>query len=664
MGTDGYGEDAPEALISAHRQRKLHLQNTPLFLKRARGPGEGENFFSRGKEVFPFPRNPRPLSGTARWKKLFFFDTPAQGALTGITLLIASVWILPGLTGLYFFYCLRVLFCVWGLLFVYALILRVRFGRCELAACRRHWLLAAARGGCTLLFIACFLLLDGCLAARYGFVSGPVSGIDGALAKIAGPMDPLIPAAAGILFLAASYLLTARLYARAAEVPFAKVFNVPTKILLVLLLFSYFFFLGGAAAASRRTERTVRELEQHFGRPLSAAGLRELYLRNRKSDERFWKRAKELTRRIQAAWKDIDFYLDAESGAFTGTFPPEFLRRYRQVYESMKPLFEREKMFDSLPPADGAKRFVPGDLLMEDLSETQSCRDLCRTAQWRIRFAAEDNDLPAAYAALARMKNVSKYLESNPAWTICTLVMCATEAQRVDAMLWLAGNAPVPDDVLAAWRKDLLDCDRDLERINFEALYAEAVSMDDVCRRFAVDRGLSDLRFIFPQAWRFAAADRNLLLNHFKVKKSGDMKEPDFRRGFLSSMLYPNGEGIQRWFDQLSARYRGAAALLGAELEKRRTGRYPDALETPPADPFTGKPMLCRKGLIPVPEFVWDGAKKQFKPPVIRQKEGVAVWSVGSNHKNDGGLNKLDGGPSKSDDVRVFLLIPSAPKRK
>jgi hypothetical protein len=597
-------------------------------------------------------------------KKLFFADTPAQGALTGITLLIASVWILPGLTGLYFFYCLRVLFCIWGLLFVYALILRVRFGRCELAAYRRHWLLAAARAVCTILFIVCFLLLDGCLAARYEFVSGAVSGIDGALAKIAGPMDPLVPAAAGILFLAASYLLTARLYARAAEIPFAKVFNVPTKILLVLLLFSYFFFLGGAAAASRRTARTVRELEQHFGRPLSAAGLRELYLRGRKSDGLFWKRANKLTRRIQAAWKDIDFYLYAESGAFTGTFPPEFLRRYRQVYESMKPLFEREKMFDSLPPADGAKRFVPGDLLMVELPETQSCRDLCRTAQWRIRFAAEDNDLPAAYAALARMKNASKYLESNPAWTICTLVMCATEAQRVDAMLWLAGSAPVPDDVLKAWRKELLDCDRDLERINFEALYAEAVSMDDVCRRFAGDRGLSDLRFIFPQAWRFAAADRNLLLNHFKVKKFGDMKEPDFRGGFLSSMLYPNGEGIQRWFDRLSARYRGAAALLGAELEKRRTGKYPDALKTPSADPFTGKPMFYRKGLIPVPEYVWDSAKKQFKPPVLRQKEGIAVWSAGQNRKNDGGLSKNDGGSLKSDDVRVFLLIPADPKRK
>ncbi len=608
-------------------------------------------------------------------KKLFFADTPAQGALTGITLLIASVWILPGLTGLYLFYCLRVLFGIWALLFVYALILQVRLA---LSACRRHWLLVAARAVCAILFIVCFLVLDGCLAARYELLVGTVHGLDGTLAKITGPMDPLLPAVAGILFLAASYLLTARLYARAAEIPFAKVFNVPTKILLVLILFSYFFFLGGALAASRRAALTEKELEQHFGRPLSAAGLRELYLRDRRTDDLFWKKVKDLSGRIYAAWKDIDFYLHAESGAFTGTFPPEFLRRYRQVYESTKALSERAKMFDSPLPADGAKKFVPGELLTLDLMEMSSCRDLCRTEQWRIRFAAEDNDLPAAYAALARMKNASKYLGSNPAWLIFPLVMYSTETGRADAMLRLAGNAPVPDEVLKAWQKDLLDCDRDLERISFEALYAEAVSMNDVCHfiarggtmpgalwgsRSGYISGLENLRFIFPQAWLFAAADRNALLKYFKGRKIGDVKARPDRKGFFSMLIVPYGEGYQCRFDELSARYRAAAELIGAVLEKRRTGRYPDLSKTSPTDPFTGKPMFCRKGLIPVPEYVWDSAKKQFKPPVIRQKEGIALWSAGSNRKDDGGLNKHDGGPSKSDDVRMFLLIPPSVRK-
>ena len=39
------------------------FENTPLFLKRDGGPGEGKNFFSRGKEVFPLPRNRRSLPG-------------------------------------------------------------------------------------------------------------------------------------------------------------------------------------------------------------------------------------------------------------------------------------------------------------------------------------------------------------------------------------------------------------------------------------------------------------------------------------------------------------------------------------------------------------------------------------------------------------------------
>ena len=39
------------------------------FLEKGWGPGEGENFFSREKKLFPFPRNHRPLSGTERRKK-------------------------------------------------------------------------------------------------------------------------------------------------------------------------------------------------------------------------------------------------------------------------------------------------------------------------------------------------------------------------------------------------------------------------------------------------------------------------------------------------------------------------------------------------------------------------------------------------------------------
>ena len=596
-------------------------------------------------------------------KKLFFVETPAPGVVTGWTLLFAALWILPGAAGAYLFHgpvFLGVVKVCFSLL-LYALILEVSFLLSGAAAYRRHWLLAAARILTLLAAIGCFVLTLGFVGRRWQYLFGGCvkytfwSGeTDFFCARIVDATGPLVFAVAGILLLAGSYLLTARFCALGARMPFEKVFNLPTKILLVLLALSYVFFLGSALAAHRRTENTVKRLEARFGRPLSAAGLEEVYFAGRKRDDGFWKRVEKLTYKIHEEWKDIDFYLHAESGAFTGTFSPDFLRKYRKFYENGRPLSEREKLFDAPLPADGTKRFVPGGLLEIKLPELYSCRDFCRAEQWRIRFAAEDKNPAAAYAALARMKNTSDYLGARPAWLIFALVMTATEFFRADAMVWLAGNAPVPDEVLRSWQKDLLDHDRNLARVNFEKLYAEAVSMDDACTLFF--RGLYGLRFLFPQAWRFAADDRNILLSYFDVKKCGDMKKPDYRKGFLSKMLYPYGEGYQSRLDGLSARYRAAAALIGAVLEKRRTGRYPDALKEPPTDPFTGKPMFYRKGLIPVPETVWNGAKKQLEPTVLRQKEGVAVWSAGRNRKNDGGLHRLDGGPSKSDDVRVFYI--------
>jgi len=624
-------------------------------------------------------------------KKLFFVETPAPGVVTGWTLLFAALWILPGAAGAYlchgpvFLGVVKVCFS----LLLYALILEVGFLLSGAAAYRRHWLLAAARILTLLAAIGCFALTLGSIGLRWQYLLGGCvkytfwSGeTDFFCARIVDAAGPLVFAVAGILLLAGSYLLTARFCALGARMPFEKVFNLPTKILLVLLALSYVFFLGSALAAHRRTENTVKRLEARFGRPLSAAGLEEMYFAGRKRDDGFWKRVEKLTYKIHEEWKDIDFYLHAESGAFTGTFSPDFLRKYRKFYENGRALSERENLFDAPLPADGTKRFVPGDLISVELRELNCCRDLCRAEQWRIRFAAEDKKLAGAYAALARMKNTSDYLGARPAWLISALVMTATEFFRADGMVWLAGNASVPDEVLRSWQKDLLDHDRDLDRVNSDALYAEAVSMDDVCRRIAHGLGLTrderrfgdrrragavdglySLRFLFPQVWRFAADDRNILLSYFDVKKFGDMKQPDYRKGFLSKMLYPYGEGYQSRLDGLSARYRAAAALIGAVLEKRRTGRYPDALKEPPTDPFTGKPMFYRKGLIPVPETVWNGAKKQLEPPVLRQKEGVAVWSAGRNRKNDGGLHRLDVGPSKSDDVRVFFLIPASERK-
>ena len=102
-------------------------------------------------------------------------------------------------------------------------------------------------------------------------------------------------------------------------------------------------------------------------------------------------------------------------------------------------------------------------------------------------------------------------------------------------------------------------------------------------------------------------------------------------------------------------------ALIGVELEKRKTGKYPDKLENPPVDPFNGKPMTYRKGLLTLNDPVWIGGREKFDNKAVRQAEGGEIVSAGPNRKNDVGArlifkkgNAIDGpdGPDGLDGQR------------
>ncbi len=41
----------------------------------------------------------------------------------------------------------------------------------------------------------------------------------------------------------------------------------------------------------------------------------------------------------------------------------------------------------------------------------------------------------------------------------------------------------------------------------------------------------------------------------------------------------------------------------------------------------------------------------------VRSVEGIAVWSLGPDGKDDGGLNAYGGGPKGSDDIRAKMIF-------
>ena len=95
------------------------------------------------------------------------------------------------------------------------------------------------------------------------------------------------------------------------------------------------------------------------------------------------------------------------------------------------------------------------------------------------------------------------------------------------------------------------------------------------------------------------------------------------------------------------------------ELEKRRTGKYPDVLKDLPKDIF-GEPLVYRKGKILCLRERWNARKKH----VEERKEAVdavAVWSKGPRRPGDPGEDKWKPGGRWFGSVCARILLDPQP---
>ena len=484
-----------------------------------------------------------------------------------------------------------------------------------------------------------------------------------------GPMNfrpPVRMIFLAVAVLLAVYLLAGFLLARKAQIPFRKMFGRGVQILWGCVAAVYLISLGMAFAACARADRVVRDLEKHFAKPFSAQGLKTFYTNGRKIDTAFWDKLEKTTVSVGKGWEKFESR-GLISSSPEGVYPPELLKKFGALMERSEALRELEKMFDRPLPArdiDYKDCALAGVLL----PELNMIREFCRWELWRVRFAVEKNDLPGALSALKRMKNASDYLVDKPSTLIASLVMIACENYRMQALEVLLAGGNVPEPVLKQWQNELEQDDRKVPQINFDSLYPEATMAHDVC--LAIDRGRGEdvyglstaqfyrLRWLFPPVWyRFARCSEDLM-RRFRVREFGAMPKMDRHNDLLMGLCGNDFPVLtQQKFNQLSARYRAMRALIGVELEKRKSGKYPDKLENPPVDPFTGKPMIYKKGAIAVSEPVWNAKKKSFDSNTVRSAEGIAIWSLGANGKDDQGLNAYGGGPKGSDDIRAKVIF-------
>lgn len=576
-----------------------------------------------------------------KWLRGIWFIAPA-------VLLGAIVMLSPSRNGFWFMIYLYVIFC-WAV---------------PLVVLPNQWKLLIPAGFAPALIALPYIVIFVILYATADVFSStylPPPGILRTTALLfASPWFAVLSTLLGIL----CCFCRCKAFANATGKPFRAMFGKGAATLGAVFLLTYGMSLGMAYFAHCRTERHVAELEKFFGRPVNVQGMMELYYQGRKPDAAFWKRVLDFR---------FDFAPDYVSAPNVELSPAKFAE-LKKVLESSSKLCELETMFDTEPPAF-ERDFQRGGFTGIRLPEYNHLRQLVRCEAWRVRFAIADRNAAAALAALNRMVKIRDYLARDPEMAIPSLVMIFVEDLRLDSLERLLSAELLSDPELTRQRKLLSEHRKQMAGIHARAVYGEAVVAMDFCDLFVYGRESDDkddlipafygYRWLFPAGWYVLTGIRDCYAVNYRVSdftripyKIKNVREDSTAHYIAGHMLLCSRIVIGNRFHSLTARYLAMETLIGIELEKRRTGKYPEKLDDPPLDPF-GHPLLYKHGRVPFIPVVWDEESRMGKPTAPVTVDGIAVWSRGADRVDDGGLTR-SGQPDKlSDDVRALKKLPS-----
>ncbi len=486
--------------------------------------------------------------------------------------------------------------------------------------------------------------------------------------------------ALGFILLAAGYLLYGCLLAGYAKTSLRGMFSGAVCLVWGVVAASYVVFLLMAFCEVSACRRAVKELEEYYGHPMTAAELERQFYEGRQANPEFWKEVENLCSEYynsldENVWRFYSWYQFAVL--------PEgmHLQRKKRFLENT-PCQKLEQMIASpIPPPE--RNYADDQLLMAMQNPEFPClRKITQMAMLRVRYCLEDGDFAGASAAIDRMDACRECLWKDHAYA-AYLVGIAITNNRLQAMERIMASDLPTEEWLAAQSERLAEIEHEAEQLEGHFMYGESVCLLNLFHWTAHYAGTIEaspsglnfhsLRFCFPQGWWLAAnnvkgfAKAIRVFNFTPLPQGGtgnilvDLLMPAYSKGFEKKRCTIASCRIMR-------------GLIQAELRKRSTGVYPESLDGLPEDPFSGQPLKYRKGTCQVVEYVYKEKKEDDENDDspdknyldhdsdymkrLRTVDAVQIWSVGPNSVDDGGEYHLDenGSPEK-DDIRYVIPL-------
>ncbi|MBR6058492.1 MAG: hypothetical protein IKP58_10030 [Victivallales bacterium] len=491
----------------------------------------------------------------------------------------------------------------------------------------------------------------------------------------------IIFVSSGILLLVAGYLIYGSLMADYAKISPHRMFKGEVRWLLGIGAASYAVFLALALWNTVAYRRAIRDLETHFGHPMTMEELERQFYEERPANPEFWKELEELR-------KEYSDSLDEDERTYSwhpfAVLPESLHTKWKRSFLDNASRQKLEQMIsEPIPPP---KRNYADDqpLMAMPCPEFAELREIVRMEMHHIGFSLEDNDFDAVSSALDRMDFCREYLWKDHSY-IAYLVGIAVTSFRLQAMERILATVLPTNEWLKTQSAKLAEIERQVEEREEHFAYGEAVIYLNVFHWMAYYAGKQDfprglhfhsLRFFFPQGWWLAANEVKGMARAIHVNRFSQL--PQKGTGYIiTDMLLPALSKGSEKRQSIVASCRILRGLIQAELHKRRTGEYPDSLDDLPLDPFTGQPLKYRKGSCQAIEMVYKEKKEEEDDngelpdshyidydanyaTLERTMEAVQIWGVGTDGIDDGGIaNKPEYGSSekKKDDIRFIISI-------
>ena len=501
---------------------------------------------------------------------------------------------------------------------------------------------------------------------------------------------------AGFVMVAVAYVLSWNIFAKLSGRTMRCFCGKVIHFQWIVMVGCYIVTILFAFWNTSQYHKAVRELETHYGHPMTGAELGRLYYDGRTPDTDYWKKVESSLKQYEEKYeteikKIVDYDYEFERHPYT-VLPKELYEKRRNLFQAYVASVRLDELYGSpLPPnqRDYANSFLMG---MEH-PELSNIRQLARIEERRCNYAIDLGDFKTAAETIAHVDVLCDYL-SKDHYYISYFVWNAIDIIH-DGMLAKILESGLASDEWLEEQSNLLQL-REKRYVQRERmfLYSETVVFLDCFHRIAdCDYGITDndgvkyaikynsMRFFFPQGWWLMAKSAKDYARVMKIDSSDQLPKRAVGNVLVDMFCLAThvGEKIRRH----TAHHRVLRGLIAAELQKRRMGSYPDAMEGLPVDPFTNLPLKYRKGACPItryqykwlPEKEWetlddderfvngvggpDGGvwKREAKEETI---EAVQIWSVGPDGVDDAFVSRKgddDSGGRRPDDIRFIIPI-------